>query len=128
MTQEELTQYAELCEKFKNECNRVCGIITNSKKRHGEYEDIRYAKKFRLSDGSVVWEGDEYWNYGGHEEHSGDFPSDFLTMSDEELRKIVEKENEEWEAKQERRNKEKAAKEKERRKAQYEELKKEFGE
>lgn len=48
-------------------------------------------------------------------------------MSDDELLKIVEKENEEWEAKQERRNKERAAKEKERRKAQYEELKKEFG-
>lgn len=128
MTQEELTQYAELCEKFENECIRVCGIITNSKTRHGDCKDISYADRFHLADDSVAWEGDEYWNYGGHEEHSGDFPAGFLTMSDDELLKIVEKENEEWEAKQERKRKEKAAQEKERRKAQYEELKKEFGE
>ena len=68
------------------------------------------------------------WSYGGHEEHSGYFPSDFLAMSDDELLKIVEKENKEWEAEQERDNKERAAQEKERRRAQYEELKKEFGE
>lgn len=128
MTMKELTQYAELCEKFENECNRVCNIITNSKIRHGVCKDIRYAHRFRLADDSVAWEGDEYWNYGGHEEHSGDFPADFLTMSDDELLKIVEKENEEWKAEQERRNKERAAQEKERRKAKYEELKKEFGE
>lgn len=128
MTQEELAQYVELREKFENECNRVCDIIKNSKKRHGKCHDIRYAERFSLCDNSVEWEGDEYWSYGGHDEHSGSFPSDFLTMSDEELRKIVEKENEEWEEIQERRHKEKAVQEKERRKAQYEELKKEFGE
>lgn len=126
MTQKELKQYIGLSKKFEKECNRVCDIITNSKMRHGECEDIRYAERFRLADDSVAWEGDEYWNYGGHEEHSRYFPADFLTMSDEELRKIVEKENEEWEARQERRNKEKAAEEKAKRMAQYEELKKEF--
>lgn len=128
MKKEELAQYVELCEKFENECNRVCDIITNSKMRHGEYEDIRYAERFHLTDDSVAWEGDEYWSYGGHEEHSGYFPVDFLTMSDDELLKIVEKENDEWEAEQEKRKKERAAQEKEKRKAQYEELKKEFGE
>ena len=127
MTQEELTQYVELCEKFKNECKRVCNILTDSKKRHGDCSDIDYAQRFSLSDDSVAWEGDEYWNYGGHEEHYGDFPSDFLTMSNDKLLKIVEMENKEWEAKQEKRNKEIAAQEKEKRKAQYEELKKEFG-
>ena len=128
MTQEELTQYVELCEKFVNECNRVCGILTNSKKRHGDCSDIDYAERFHLSDNSVEWEGDEYWSYGGHEEHSGYFPTDFLTMSDDELLKIIEKENKEWEAEQEKRYKEKAAQEKERRRTKYEELKKEFGE
>lgn len=126
MTQEELAQYVKLCEKFENECNRVCNILKYSKNRHGECEDITYAERFHLYDDSVDWEGDEYWNYGGHEEHSGDFPVDFLTMSDDELLKIIEKENEEWEAEQERKHKEKAAKEKEWRKAKYEELKKEF--
>lgn len=126
MTQKELTQYAELCGKFESECNRVCNIIMNSKMRHDNCENISYAERFRLADDSVWWEGDEYWSYGGHEEHSGYFPTDFLTMSDDELLKIVEKENEEWEAEQERKNQEKAAQEKERRKAQYEKLKKEF--
>ena len=127
MTQEELTQYAELYEKFKKECYRVCNTLANSEMRHGDCADIRYAKRVRLADDSVAWEGDEYWSYGGHEEHNGYFSADFLTMSDDELLKIVEKENEEWEAEQERKNKEKAAQEKERRRTQYEELKKEFG-
>ena len=127
MTQEELKQYKELNEKFENDCNRVCAILVGSKKRQGECKDIRYVERFYIAGDSVYWEGDEYWNYVGHEHHSGSFPSDFLAMSDDELHKIVEKENEEWKAEQKRKNKENAAKEKERRKAQYEELKKEFG-
>ena len=126
MTQKELKQYIDLSEKFEEECTRVCNILKDSKNRHGGCGDIRYAERFHLADDSVAWEGDEYWSYGGHEEHSGYFPSDFLTMSDDELRKVVEGENEEWEAEQERRNKEKAAEEKAKRMAQYEELKKEF--
>lgn len=128
MTQEELTQYVELCGKVTNECERVCNILKDSKKRHEGYTDINYADRFSIADDSVAWEGDEYWNYGGHEKHSGYFPTDFLTMSNDELLKIVEMENKEWEAEQEKRNKEKAAQEKEKRKAQYEKLKKEFGE
>ena len=127
MTKEELTQYVELCEKFENECERVCSILKNSKKRHGDYIDINYANRFSLAGDSVFWEGDEYWSYGGHEYHSGDFPADFLSMSNDELLKIVEMENKEWEAEQIKRNKEMTAQEKEKRKAQYEELKKEFG-
>lgn len=127
MTKEELAQYVELCEKFENECNRVCDILKDSKKRHGDCADISYAERFRLCGYDTVdWKGDEYWSYGGHEYHSGYFPADFLAMSDNELLKIVEKENEEWEAEQEKRNKERTAQEKEKRKAQYEELKKEF--
>lgn len=127
MTQEELTQYVKLCEKFKNECKRVCDILGNSKERQGDCADINYAQRFRLADDSVIWEGDEYWRYGGHEKHSGDFPAEFLTMPNDKLLKIVEMENKEWEAKQEKRKKEIAAQERENRKAQYEELKKEFG-
>lgn len=81
-------------------------------------------KKFRLANDSVAWEGDEYWSYGGHEEHSGYFPANFLAMSDDELLKIVEKENKELEMEQEKEKKEKAAQEKERRRTQYEKLKK----
>ena len=128
MTQEELAQYVVLCEKFENECNRVCNILKDSKNRHGNCEDITYAERFHLSDDSVVWEGDEYWRYGGHEEHSGNFPTDFLTMSDDELLKVVEKENEEWEARQEKKRREEREKERAKRLAEYEKLKEEFGE
>ncbi len=128
MTQKELKQYIDLSKKFEEECNRVCCILSESKKRHGEYENISYAEKFKIEDDdSVWWEGDEDWNYGGHEEHSGDFPADFLTMSDDELAKIVEKENEEWEARQEKKRREKEEVERARRMAEYEKLKKEFG-
>lgn len=128
MTQEELKQYKELNEKFERDCNRVCCILSGSKKRHGECENISYAEKFKIEDdGSVWWEGDEYWSYGGHEWHSGYFPSDFLTMSDDELVKIVKKENEEFDRKVERENQKKAEKEKAARLAEYEKLKKEFG-
>ena len=128
MTQKELKQYIDLSKKFEEECNRVCCILSESKKRHGEYENISYAEKFKIEDDdSVWWEGDEYWNYGGHEEHSGYFPSDFLTMSDDELCKIVEKENEEWEAIQKKERREKEEMEKARRLTEYEKLKKEFG-
>ena len=128
MTQEELAQYVELCEKFENECNRVCNILMDSKKRHGNCENISYAERFHLCDDSVAWEGDEYWWYGGHEEHSGSFPVDFLTMSDDELLKIVEKENEEWEAEREKRRREEKERERAKRLAEYEKLKEEFGE
>lgn len=128
MTQEELAQYVELCEKFENECNRVCDILKDSKKRNGNCENISYAERFRMADDSVVWEGDEYWSYGGHEEHSGYFPADFLTMPDNELLKIVEKENEEWEAEREKRRREEKERERAKRLAEYEKLKEEFGE
>lgn len=127
MTQEELAQYAELCEKFENECNRVCNILKDSNIRHGDCEDISYAKRFCLCNDSVAWEGDEYWSYGGHEEHSGYFLADFLTMSNDELLKIVEKENEEWEVGQEKKRREKEDMERAKRLAEYEKLKKEFG-
>ena len=117
MTQGELIQYAILRNKFEEECIRVCNILANSKMRHGECEDIRYAGSFCLINNSIVWEG---------EGHSGLFPADFLTMSDDELRKIVEKENEEWEAEQKRKKKEKEELERALRMAEYERLKREF--
>lgn len=127
MTREELIQYAILRNKFEEECGRVCLILADSNARHCEHKDIRYAGSFSLIGDSIEWEGDEYWNYGGHEEHSGDFPADFLTMSDDELLKIVEKENEEWKSKLEKNRKEKEELERAKRLAEYEKLKKEFG-
>lgn len=127
MTQEELTQYALLRNKFEEECGRVCLILVDSNARRGEHVDIRYASSFFLIGDSVEWEGIEYWSYGGMENHSGKFPAEFLTMSDEELLKIVEKENEEWKAELEKKKREKEERERAERMAEYEKLKKEFG-
>lgn len=128
MDKKELKQFIELYEKFESECNRVCTILSGSKKRRGEGENISYAEKFKIEDeDNIWWEGDEYWSYGGHEYHSGYFPAGFLTMSDDELTKIVEKENEEFDREVERKKQEKAEREKAARLAEYEKLKKEFG-
>lgn len=127
MTKEELKAFLELNDKFIEDCNRVCGILGQSKKRHGECENISYAERFNIEDSSVWWEGDEYWSYGGHEKHCGYFDTEFLTMSDEELLEIVKKENEEYDRKEEQKKREKEEREKAKRLAEYERLKKEFG-
>lgn len=122
MTQEELKQYKELNEKFENDCDRVCGILSGSKKRG----DICYADKFRIKEERVWWEGFEYFR-GDPEWYSGSFPSNFLTTSDDELAEIVKKENEEFDREVERKNQERAEREKAARLAEYEKLRKEFG-
>ncbi len=127
MTKEELKTFLGLNDKFIEDCNRVCGILSGSKKRHGECENISYAERFNIEDSSVCWEGDEYWSYGGHEKHCDYFDIEFLTMSDEELLEIVKKENEEYDRKEEQKKKEREEREKAKRFAEYERLKKEFG-
>ena len=126
MTAKELKQYAELQDHFENNCCRVRDILRESKARRKSCEDITYAEDFFLEGDVVRWSGEEDWSYGGQMDNWGDFPSNFLTMSNEELLKIVEKENEEWEAEQEEKKKEKSDREKAERLAKYEELKKEF--
>lgn len=128
MDKKELKQFVELYEKFESDCNRVCNILSGSKKRRWEGSSIAYAETFKIEDeDNIWWEGDEYWNFGGHEYHSGYFPAGFLAMSDDELAKIVEKENEEFDRDVERKKQEKAEREKAARLAEYEKLKKEFG-
>ena len=74
------------------------------------------------------WEGDEYWQFQGHEEHNGWFPIDYLSKTDEELRAIVDDMNAKYEEKKKKKKEEKEAKLREQRKAEYERLKEEFGE
>ena len=128
MTQEELKKYSELNEKFRSDCKRAAEILSDLKepKQSGGC-DITYAKDFYLYGVDIHWSGDEYWNYGGHEYHSGDFPKEYLTMTDDELRAIVEKENKKYAEEQETKNKAKEEEKKAERLRQYEELKKEFG-
>lgn len=128
MTTKELEKFEELHVKFIEDCERVVKILSNSKERTvHECSDITYAETFTLTSYGVDWDGDEYWQFQGHEHHSGDFPAEFLTMTDDELMKIVDKENEEYDKKQEAKQKEKEEREKAARLAEYEKLKKEFG-
>ena len=124
MKKDDLKNFAELYNKFLEDCNRVIDILKYSP----EYEnDIEFSDKFVLEDDTVFWDGDEYWNYGGHEYHSGTFPAEYLTMSDEELKKIVDKKIEEYNKKQEEKKRLKAEAEKAARLKEYEKLKAEFG-
>ena len=127
MTQEELKFFKELHNKFIEDCERVCGILINSKERTvHETSNIKYADTFCLEDGSVYWEGDETWSYSGHEWHSGHFDADYLTMTNEKLMSIVDKENKEYDKKQKDKKREKEEREKAARLEHYNKLKKEF--
>jgi len=126
MIKKEIEEYIRLCDKFEDECYRVCKILSESKKRCFS-NDITYAENFTIEDNNVViWEGTERWNYGGEKWHNGMFPLSYLTMTDDELRKIVEKENLEWDKEQEEQKEKNEEFAKKLRKKQYELLKKEF--
>lgn len=128
MTQEELEKYSELNKKFRNDCERIAEILSDLKepKQHDGC-NITYADNFCLCGTDVDWSGDEYWNYGGYEHHSGSFPKEYLTMTDDEIRAIVEKENMKYDEKKEAEKKTKEDEDRAERFRQYEELKKEFG-
>lgn len=128
MNKTDLKNFKELYDKFLDDCNRVAGILANSKERTAhESGNINYADTFTLDGDDVSWEGDEYWSFGEHEYHSGYFPVEFLTMTDDELMKIVDKENNEYNKKQEAKQKRKEEREKAARLEQYNKLKEEFG-
>ena len=128
MTKEELKKFIELNDKFTDDCERVARILANSKERTvHESHNIRYADTFRLEDGSVDWEGEETWSYGGHEWDGGYFDADYLTMTDKELMKIVDKENEEYDKKLMEKKKNEEKEEKERKLAMFNKLKEELG-
>lgn len=127
MTPEEIEKYSELNDKFESDCERIAEILSDLKepKQYDGY-NIHYADNFHLCGEDVYWSGDEYWNYGGHEHHSGDFPKKYLTMTDNELKAIVEKENKKYDKKKEAEKKIKEDKERAERFKQYEKLKNEF--
>lgn len=122
MNKKDLETYRKLQKEFIHDCNRVAQILTGA----AEYRDMVYAENFILEEESVFWSGDEYWSYGGHEYHSGYFDADYLTMTDKELKAIVDKMNQEYHKKQEQKEKEIEEAERKKRFAEYEKLKKEF--
>lgn len=126
MKPEELQKYRMLNRAFEENCDRVAKVL-RGREFGKETHDITYANEFHLDGDEVCWSGDEYWNYGGHEYHSGSFPVEYLVMDDEELRKIVEEENRKHNEEVEKRKEERRKQEKSARLELYEKLKKEFG-
>lgn len=124
MKKNELVKLIELDRKFKEDCERVAAILEGIKDK-GNY--ICFAHTFRIEDGEVYWEGDEWGSYQYHEEHDGYFPLEYLTMSNEELEKIVEERNTELQREIEKKEKEKNAWDRKAKLELYEKLKKELG-
>lgn len=125
MKPKELQEFRMLYRVFEENCDRVAKIL-EGREFGKETHDITYANEFHLEDDEVWWSGDEYWNYGGHEYHSGSFPVEYLIMDDDELREIVEKENREHREEVEKYEEERKKQEKSARLELYEKLKKEF--
>lgn len=127
MKKEELNQLQDLYGKFEKDADRVARILRGSKKQTYCGDDINYADEFRVDGDLVRWEGDEYGSYQYHEVHSGVFPLEYLSMTDDELNKIVEQENREYEEEQEAKRKIKEEYEKKTKLAMYNKLKAELG-
>lgn len=132
MTKEQTEQLKELSKQFIADCERVVDIIGKFEVFNQNGCDcLAFADTFRVTEtGQIWWEGDEYWNYGGHEHHSGYLPMEYLTMTDEELLAEGTRLNEEYlEKKRKEKEEEEKKKEESKKKrdyATYLRLKKEF--
>lgn len=86
MTQKELDKYIKLQDKFQLRCEAICKILEPLSYSYGYLSDF----ELDVYDAKVYGEGDEYWQYGGHEHHSCAFPVSYLCMSDDDIKKIAE--------------------------------------
>lgn len=120
MTVDELHDYINLDDVFNKRCSEICEILRPLNLSY------RYADTFEIYDDYVGFTGDEYWAYGGHEEHSGEFPLKFIYTSNEEIEKYVSDKLAEKEREQKRINDVLELEKLEKEKAEYERLKKKF--
>jgi hypothetical protein len=120
MTKEELKTYSELQIKFATDVMRVANILSQID------EDLGYIDRFHLEDGHVYTQGWEYWNYGGQDEHFGEFDADMLLWTDEQLQEHVAKTLAEREAKKRKEKEHKAKITEEQERKEYERLKEKF--
>ena len=124
MTQEQFKQLVELQNIFEERCSEVTDILGKIDKYYDT--GFSHCDTFRLDGGDVCCEGDEFWQYGGHEHHVEYFDVKFLTMSNKEIEKYVEEKIQirlaEIKAKEEELQKKKEAEERK----QLEELKRKY--
>lgn len=86
ITQEELDKYIELQDKFQLRCEAICEILKPLDRSY------RYLGDFYIDGDKVYGSGDEYWSYGGHEEHSSSFPLSCICMPDSKIKEYVDEE------------------------------------
>lgn len=84
MTKEELTAFKKAYRNFENDCRRVCNIL---KRNDRSYE---YIDEFAMDGDTVDCEGQENCGYGERVTHYRAFKAEYLTMSNEELNKMVD--------------------------------------
>ena len=124
MTEKQVKDFLSLNEKFNNRCDKVCQLLQPLDNSFG------YLDTFEPDGDFVYGEGDEYWEYGGHEHHGQKFPIEYLWLKDDEIKAMVKKAVEDRE-RQIKEKKEKEQREQEERLLEsqrklYEELKRKF--
>lgn len=126
MKKKEIKKYIELNKQFNVKCEKIKKIIETlpSSSLPNYKGDIFYADYFYIiSDTNLVgWHGND--RYRGY--LSGHFPIEYLSLTDEELKAIVDKKQRELREEQLAKDAEVEKKKKEERKKLFEELKKEF--
>ena len=120
MTKDELYNYINLNDDFYTRCSQIREILSQLDRSY------KCADTFEIVNDKVEFTGDEYWGYGGHEKHSGEFPLKFIYTSDEEIEKCVSDKLAERECEQRRIEAEVEVQKLERERAEYERLKKKF--
>lgn len=127
MTQKELDRYIKLQEKFQLRCEAICEILKPLNSSYGYLSDF----ELDVYDAKVYGEGDEYWQYGGHEHHSASFPLSCICMSDSKIKEYVNEEIRKKEeaklAEQARIQKINAERLEKQEREEYERLKKKYG-
>ena len=88
MEYEDVQDYILLQDMFQARCEEVCGLLIPL---NDSYKCL-YDFEIYSDPDEVFGEGDEYWEYGGHEHHSAEFPLNFLWEDDEKIKQYVEDE------------------------------------
>lgn len=125
MRYEDVQDYILLQDMFQARCETVCGLLTPLN------DSYKFLDTFEIIDDEVFGEGDEYYGYGGYEQHSQRFPLNCLWKDDEEIKQYVEdelkKREQEKEAERLRVQKIQEEFQEKRDREEYERLKKKFG-
>ena len=88
MIQEQVKQLTELQNIFEERCSEVSNILGKMDKYYNT--GFSFCDTFRIDGETVCCEGDEYWQYGGHEHYVDYFDTKLLSMTNEEIEKYVE--------------------------------------